>query len=67
VDVTETLGLVAYFVVVSAITMAMGVRRRAPEGSEPAGTWERGPWDAPPSIFVSDLEHVRVQAVPRAR
>lgn len=59
VDVTETLGLVAYFVVVSAITMAMGVRRRAPHASEPAAEWERGPWDAPPSIFIGDIEQTR--------
>jgi|SRR5688572_23669301 len=63
VDVTETLGLVAYFVVVSAITMAMGVRRRAPEAPEPAAAWERGPWDAPPSIFISDIEQTRASFV----
>ena len=63
VDVTETLCLVAYFVVVSAITMAMGVRRRIPQASEPAPAWERGPWDAPPSIFISDLEQARASFV----
>ena len=62
-DVTETLGLVAYFVVVSAITLAMGVRRRVPHASEPALEWERGPWDAPSSSFIGDIEQAHASFV----
>lgn len=62
-DVTQTLGLVGYFVVVSAIAVAMGVRRRAPDASDDAAAWERDPWDAPPSIFISDVEQARASFV----
>lgn len=62
-DVTQTLGLVGYFVVVSAISIAMGVRRRVPHPSEGAAAWQRDPWHAPPSSFIGAREQARASFV----